>query len=100
MVLDGDIMKHYKTVVVPATEETTEQKIDKITCDLCKKVIEKDSKFSEEKVTIQYKTGNSFPEGGSGDVTGVDMCPACFEEKLKPWLESHGCELHTVEWDW
>ena len=29
-------MRHYKTVVVPAKRETTQEEIEKITCDLCK----------------------------------------------------------------
>ena len=93
-------MKHFKTVVVPAKAETTKQELDKTTCDICGLVIETEQ-FSEEKVTVQYKTGNSYyPEGGSGEVEGVDMCPNCWKEKLVPWLRAQGCDIHTVEWDW
>ena len=92
-------MNHYRTVVVAATEQTTKQQFEKTTCDLCHGVIEQ-APFSEEKVSIQYKTGDSFPEGGSGEVTGLDMCPTCFKDKLTPWLKSQGGIMHTVEWDW
>jgi len=92
-------MKHYKKVVIPATKEATKLELEKTTCDLCGEVI-KQEMFSEEKVYVQYKTGASCPEGGSGEITGVDMCSTCFNEKLTPWLKQQGCELHTVEWDW
>ncbi len=90
-------MKHYKTVAVPAT---TRQQLTVMTCDCCKNMIVKKDSWSEEGVLVQYKTGNNYPEGGSGDITSVDICPACFKEKLRPWLESQGCKFHTEEWDW
>ena len=92
-------MKHYKTVIVPAVKETTNQVLEKTTCDLCGSSIVQE-RFSEEQVLVQYKTGDSYPEIGSGEVTGVDICPSCFKEKITPWLESQGCSLHTVEWEW
>ena len=89
-------MKHYDSVIVP---ETTRLKLQKITCDMCGDEIKK-GRFSEEEVTIQHKTGKSYPEGGSGEITGIDMCPECFVNKLTSWLESQGCSLHTTPWEW
>jgi len=89
-------MKHMKTVQVPATEK---QIVEKVTCDLCGAEIKRES-YSSEEVEIKHRTGDSYPEGGSGDETRVDMCGKCFDEKLVPWLRSQGAEPITEEWDW
>lgn len=89
-------MKHYKTVVVP---ETKRQVIDRVTCDMCGEVIEKEE-YMVDKVVIQYKTGSDYPEGGSGEVVGADICPNCWKTEVVPWLESKVGKLRTTEWDW
>jgi hypothetical protein len=53
------------------------------------------------KVTaVGYKTGSSYPEGGSGTTLGVDACPECFMDKVKPKIEELGVEFHETEWWW
>jgi hypothetical protein len=89
-------MKQYKTVDVPAK---TRQVLEKTICDLCNTAIKRGS-FSVDEVTVQCKTGSVYPECGRGELEGVDMCLDCFTTKLKPWLESQGCELITTEWDY
>ena len=89
-------MKHMKTVQIPATTKQVEYKV---TCDLCGEEI-KNEAFSAEEVEVRHKTGLSYPEGGSGDETSVDMCGKCFDTKLVPWLRSLDVEPMTREWDW
>lgn len=89
-------MKSYKTVNVPAK---TKQVLEKTICDLCNTAIKRAS-FHIDEVTVQYRTGERYPECGSGELEEVDLCGICFKTKLKPWLESQGCELITTEWDY
>ena len=89
-------MKHKKTVPVPAT---TREIVGQVTCDLCKAEI-KDERFEVSEVTVSFRKGSSFPEGGFGTKLDVDMCGTCFEEKLVPWLQSQGAEPVESDWDW
>jgi hypothetical protein len=89
-------MKHTKTVDVPAKTETV---VYKTTCDLCGNEIVRE-RFGAEEVEVRHKTGVAYPEGGAGEETSVDLCGACFEEKLIPWLRSQGAEPVTKEWEW
>jgi len=89
-------MKHTKQVEVPAKTET---QVSYVTCDLCGSKITHIS-YTVDEVTIKYRTGDSYPDGGSGEETSVDMCGLCFETKLVPWLRSQGAEPMTNKWDW
>jgi hypothetical protein len=89
-------MKHMKTVPVPATEREV---VDFVTCDLCKKRIRSKSRGDAEEIEVRHRTGLAYPDGGSGEETLVDLCAACFDGKLLPWLRSQGAEPQTREWD-
>jgi len=89
-------MKHMKKVDVPAT---TRDAVDFVTCDLCGAKIE-EGRNDVNEIEVRHKTGSSFPEGGIGEETSVDMCGKCFDEKLVPWLRSQGAEPRTEDWDW
>ena len=89
-------MKHYKEIKIPAK---TEMHIYKTTCDMCGRDIKRDA-YDAEEVEIKHRTGEVYPEGGSGEVTSIDMCGECFEKKLVPWLKSNGVEIRTKEWSW
>jgi hypothetical protein len=89
-------MKHMKTVVIP---ETTKQVVDFITCDLCKEKIPKEQSYMVDRVEINHRVGEHYPEGGYGTDTSVDMCGKCFDEKLIPWLLSQNAEPQTEEYD-
>jgi len=98
-------MKIYEERIIPAHKEEV---CIKRKCDLCG--IE--SKWSEwgagcyevaeSNVTVEVtcKTGESYPEGGSGTEFEVDICPKCFKEKLVPWLRSQGAKVDGEEWGW
>lgn len=89
-------MKHMKTVSVAAHEKQVE---DRVTCDLCGAEI-REKLYSAEEVTVCHRTGDSYPEGGSGTEVDVDMCGPCFDTKLVPWLRSIGVEPVARNWSW
>lgn len=89
-------MDHKKMVVVPAT---TKEVIEKITCDFCGKDIVEEM-YDVNEVTIKFRSGSSYPSGGSGDEEHVDMCRDCYLSKLKPWILAQGVKIHSEEWYW
>lgn len=46
-----------------------------------------------------YKTGDSYPEGGSGDEHTMDFCKKCGIEAME-LLKSNGFKVNSKEWDW
>ena len=98
-------MRKYKEVTITRTSK----EIDVLTCDLCgaeaKGWTGWDSStwnFNEVdlEVTVHQKEGSQSPEGGWGTEYVIDLCPACFKERLVPWLVSEGAEIEEKEWDW
>ena len=89
-------MKHYKTVQVPAKESSV---LDKTTCDLCGEEITRDC-YDAEEIKVKHRVGHSYPEGGWGEEVEVDMCGACFDAKLVPWLREQGADPQPKEWSW
>lgn len=87
-------MKHMKTVEIPAT---TIEVVHFVICDLCGAKIE-ESSYDVDEVEVRHKTGDNYPEGGSGEETSIDMCGKCFDEKLVPWLRSQGAAPRTEDW--
>jgi hypothetical protein len=74
-------------------------------CDLCGKEtpgLEWERGYYEVAETqVNIRTGNGYPDGGSGVESTVDICPNCFREKLIPWVESHGVsKIEEKEWDY
>jgi hypothetical protein len=90
-------MKHLKTVQVPAS---TRDVVDHVSCDLCGREIIEREFYKVDEVEIRHKTGASYPDGGSGEETSVDMCGKCFDEKLVPWLRAQGVAPRTEPWEW
>lgn len=93
-------MRAYRTEVTPAREHEV---CSSIQCDLCGKTTArqwKDGAFDATETEVRWKTGSSYPEGGYGEETEIDICPECFETKLIPWVRSKGGEPTTKEWDW
>lgn len=89
-------MKYYKKIEIPARSKQT---LDKTTCDICRRKIENEY-CSVEEVKVELKTGNVYPDGGSGENIEFDICKNCFEEKLIPWFKEQGAEPQVTEWDW
>lgn len=91
-------MKKY----IKKTITRTETFLSSTTCDICKK------KYSDEwgkrnyevlETNVSLKTGESFPDGGSGKIISFDICPDCFRNRLIPALKRMGAEPITTEWD-
>ena len=90
-------MEHMRMEQVPAT---TQSVLDHITCDLCGETIPTPSHYDIDKVIVERRIGFNYPECGSSENVGVDMCGACFTSKLIPWLCSQGAEPRTTRSDW
>ena len=97
-------MDHYKDVKIPARVKS---QIYKTTCDLCgKKALDEglhiwgEGKFDATETELRLKTGDSYPDGGYGEVLDIDICPDCFKEKLIPWLKGQGVDCTFKKWDW
>ena len=74
-----------------------------MTCDLCGKQTRRhdwtEGFYRVAETTIECRVGTSYPEGGSGKLYDVDICPGCFRDKLIPWLQSQGAAVRETEWD-
>jgi hypothetical protein len=77
-----------------------------VKCDLCGKEAPSPNSYMHpwapgtydvEDVTIEYKTGSSYPEGTDTTTHTMDMCPDCFKDKLIPWLESQGVKMREED---
>jgi hypothetical protein len=67
-------------------------------CDFCKKEIELE-RFDAFEFTLELKTGDSYPECGSGEVWTIDACQNC-AELLFDRLDDDGVIIDKKEWDW
>jgi hypothetical protein len=56
--------------------------------------------FEVNETSIFMKTGDSYPETGSGTFKELHVCPTCFAEKVIPALESLGVKFDEVDWEW
>lgn len=100
-------MRRYEEKVVPSTTRTVCVSQE---CDLCGRKAQRpdvaweDSGWcideTEIEVTVRQKEGSSYPEGGSGTKYIIDLCPACFKNKLIPCLQAMGARIEQMEWDW
>lgn len=88
-------MQIRKLVEVKAIRDVIEETI----CDLCRCIIVAPKGLCRaDDVTVSYRVGDTFPEGGSGTVTEFDICSKCFESKLIPWLEEQGASPRKYDW--
>ena len=88
-------MRQYIHEHVPAT---TRKRLVATTCDLCKKRI-MEERYCVDEVVVEYKSGSSFPEGGTCELIKFDICSECFCDVLRPWLEAQGAIPTTTEID-
>jgi hypothetical protein len=93
-------MKHYKTVGVPAKNETV---LDRVTCDFCAAPIVKPGEYEFNEVEIRSSVGERYPDASHGVSTTIDCCPACWAAKVLPTLRTllaPGAEPRAEEWDY
>jgi hypothetical protein len=83
--------------------------LEQIKCDLCGKVgvhgnNDGESNWSKDynfdNVMIKHETGSNYSEGGHKEMEFFDVCPDCFETKIKPWFLSQGVQPQNSETDW
>lgn len=86
-------------------KERETEVIDSVTCDLCKTEFTKASGYEgnidwqncgdhSTETTISYKESSHFPGDYWTDrLIAVHLCPACFLERLVPWLKDQGVEV-------
>ena len=67
-------------------------------CDKCNEKIQNKS-YSAFKFELSCKTGESFPDGGSGEEKKMELCDKCADDCLK-LLKSNGYRINESEWDW
>lgn len=66
-------------------------------CDKCNSKI-KTSTFDAFECEFIHKTGNSFPEGGSGNKQEMELCQQCAVELVDLLIEN-GYRINESEWD-
>ena len=94
-------MKIYKT------EKVDRKYLDKIICDWCKEEFKSEmdfnntypSSFADNEFTLTHKTGETYPEGGSGEELNIDLCYKC-RLKLIELLKKEGITIKYKDWDW
>lgn len=89
-------MQHVKNVPVPAT---TRQVVELTTCDICKAAITHGT-YEVSEIEVRHKSGESYPESGSGTEIEYDICKVCFTNKVVPFLASLGATPRQTDWDW
>lgn len=73
--------------------------MNQLTCDLCGG--ERQTKgFAFSEVAVRCEVGYAFPGGSSITETRVELCAACFLDKLIPWLQTQGVVAHVEQKDW
>lgn len=100
-------MKVYADKTLPPVPERTVEELTGRKCDLCGKQGKDKWEHgiyevaeTEVKVEVREKSGDSYPDGGWGHAYDIDLCPACFKNKLVPWLRTQGAEIQETEWEW
>jgi hypothetical protein len=71
------------------------------TCDWCGKVINREgvqSMFTVDEFEFRYRTGESYPEGGSGEEYTIDLCLAC-RPKFLQTLIAQGIRVQRDQWN-
>jgi hypothetical protein len=102
-------MKVYEDRVVPPTPQRIDKRCVGRACDLCGTKADKGGEWitgsyeydrTEVSVTIKNREGYECADGGDGTECEIDLCPACFRDKLVPWLKEQGANVDYVKWDW
>ena len=68
-------------------------------CDKCNCKIKKESSYDVFESHFTHKTGDAYPEGGSGYIQDMDLCQKCTNE-LVELLRLNGYRINDSEWDW
>ena len=67
-------------------------------CDKCnQKIITGD--YDAFECYLSHKTGDSYPEGGSGELQEMELCKNCAVDLFSLLLDN-GYRVTESEWDW
>ena len=92
-------MHHYKEVEIPAKPAIIEERLEKVTCDICKNTIHEHC-YNVDKVEIEREEGTRHPEGASIERTSFDCCGNCFDAHIVPLFKSFGAEPRIEDENW
>jgi hypothetical protein len=67
-------------------------------CDKCNKKITKQN-YDAFECDFTHKTGDSYPDGGSGDLQEMELCQQCAVE-LVELLKQNGYRVNDSKWEW
>lgn len=95
-------MTHYTTETIPAREY---KRATHITCDFCGTASQQADGWGKhshdiDEITLSRRKGSNWPDGGDTETTSADLCPACFSDRLLPWLAAQGVKLAVESHDW
>lgn len=83
-------------------KETATRTVELITskcfCDKCHEEITT-KKYDAFECSFYLRTGNNFPESGSGENKSMDLCSNC-ADGLIDLLRNNGYRINESEWDW
>ena len=67
-------------------------------CDKCNEKIRTGS-YDAFEFELEYKTGSSYPEGGSGEKKEMELCDKCADDCIR-LLKDNGYRINESQWDW
>ena len=68
--------------------ETRQVELYDTLCDVCGLKVGRGEAWDMNDATVEARIGKVYPEGDFRQKYSIDICPACFVEKLIPALES------------
>ena len=68
-------------------------------CDKCNCKIKKESSYDSFICEFAHKTGNNYPDGGTGKNQEMELCQKC-AVKCVELLRTNGYRVTDSEWDW
>jgi len=86
--------------IVKTEKQTKEVTVEcYLICDKCGKRIKPKDRFDAFECEFIYKTGSSYPEGGSGNKLSLDLCQECGIKATK-LFKDNGFKIQETKWDW
>jgi hypothetical protein len=67
-------------------------------CDKCNQKIQTKG-YDAFEFELEYKTGDSYPEGGSGEKKEMELCDKCADDCIQ-LLKDNGYRINESEWDY
>jgi hypothetical protein len=67
-------------------------------CDKCNEEIQTPG-FDAFEFELEYRTGETYPECGSGDKKEMELCAKCADDCIQ-LLKNNGYRINESKWDW